>query len=335
MLPVFLLSIIVNAQESREPYINKSLAKEAINSVFARTSGGSIQVMGVNASEARIEVYITSNNKSISKEEIGKRLQDDYNLTVEVSGNKLTAVAEPKRGFNNWKQSLNVAYKIYVPVDVTTDLSTSGGGIDLTNLKGSQNFSTSGGGLSLNKISGKVRGKTSGGGITLEDCKEDIVLSTSGGGIRASSCSGTLRLNTSGGPIELDGLNGEIEAETSGGGIRGENIKGNLYAHTSGGTIKLRGVACGIDASTSGGSIDADITEVVAAITLNNSGGNIHLKMPANKGLNLRLRGDKISVSDLTNFTGDQDDNSITGKVNGGGIPVNVSTNGNLTFALK
>jgi hypothetical protein len=336
MLPVLLLNIMVYAQDSREPYLTKTLSKDAVNSVYARTSGGGIQVTGVSAGEARIEVYISGNNsKTLSKDEISKRLQEDYTLTVEVSGNKLTATAEPRRSFSNWKNGLNVSYKIYVPVEVTTDLATSGGGIDLSNLKGTQNFSTSGGGLALSRISGKVRGKTSGGGITLEDCKEDIVLSTSGGGIRASNCSGALRLNTSGGPIELDRLSGEIEAETSGGGIRGENIKGNLLAHTSGGAIKLRGLSCGIDASTSGGSIDAEVTEVVAAITMNNSGGNIHLKMPANKGLNLRLRGDKISVSDLTNFSGDQDDNSITGKVNGGGIPVNVSTNGNLTFALK
>lgn len=333
-LTICLLGVVVHAQD-REPYLTKSLSNDKINSVYARTSGGGIQVTGVSANEARIEVYITMNGKTISKQEVAEKLKDDYNLTVEVSGNKLTATAEPQRSFNNWKQQLNVSYKIYVPADVSTDLGTSGGGIELTNLKGTQNFSTSGGGLTLNKISGKVRGRTSGGGINLKDCKDDITLSTSGGGIQAANCSGKLHLNTSGGSIELDALDGEIEAETSGGSIRGEHVRGNLYAHTSGGPIRLHNMECGLDASTSGGSIDVEISQVVAAITLNNSGGNVHLKMPSNKGLDLRLRGEKISVVDLKNFNGDQDDDSITGKVNGGGIPVNVSTNGNLTFALK
>ena len=328
-------AITVDAQDS-QPYLTKSLSKESVNSVFARTSGGNILVSGVSAGEARIEVYITgNNNKTLSNEEITKRLKEDYSLTVEVTGNKLSATAEAEHSFTNWKQSLNISYKIYVPSDVATDLSTSGGGIDLRNLRGTHTFSTSGGGLSLNKIAGKVRGRTSGGGISLKDCKDDITLSTSGGSIQAANCSGTLKLNTSGGTIELEELDGEIEAETSGGSIRGESIRGNLYAHTSGGQIKLHNLACGVDASTSGGSIDAEIVEVVGAVTMNNSGGNIHLKMPANKGLNLRLRGEKISVVDLKNFTGDQDDNSISGKVNGGGVAVNVSTNGNLTFALK
>lgn len=336
LLAFLVMGSAVYAQDSRPPYLTKSLSGETVATVFARTSGGNILVSGVSAGEARIEVYVTSsNNKTISKEEINERLKEDYAMTIEVNGAKLTATAEPRRSFMNWKQSLSISYKIYVPADVSTDLSTSGGGIDLKNLKGTHEFRTSGGGLNLSKITGKVRGKTSGGGITVTDCKDDITLNTSGGGIHASNCSGTLRLNTSGGQIELDQLDGDIEAETSGGPIRGENIRGKLYARTSGGQIKLRNLACGVDASTSGGSIDADIIEVVAAVTLNNSGGNVNLKMPSNKGLNLRLRGDKISTVDLRNFSGDQDDDRIDGKVNGGGIPVSVSTSGNITFSLK
>ncbi len=57
--------------------------------------------------------------------------------------------------------------------------------------------------------------------------------------------------------------------------------------------------------------------------------------MPGNKGLDLRLRGNKIRVTDLNNFSGDQEDDKITGKVNGGGTEVSVSTSGSLTFALK
>lgn len=335
LLVICLSGSIVFAQDTREPYMTKSLSGATVATVFARTSGGNIQVSGVSASEARIEVYITASNKTFSNEDISRRLKEDYNLTVEVAGNTLTATAEPKRSFSNWKNALNISYRIYVPSSVSTDLSTSGGGIDLRNLNGTHNFSTSGGGLTLNRIAGKVRGKTSGGGITVKDCKDDISLSTSGGGIQAANCSGNLRLNTSGGSIELEGLDGDIEVKTSGGPIRGESIRGNLYAHTSGGQIKLRNLACGVDASTSGGSIDAEIVEVVAAVTVSNSGGNITLKMPGDKGLNLRLRGDRISTIDLKNFSGDHDDHSISGKVNGGGIPVNVSTSGSITFALK
>jgi hypothetical protein len=335
-LVLLLLNVAVHAQKDGEPYLTKSLSKDAVANVYARTSGGSIEVAGVATGDARVEVYITSNNNNnfLSKEEIKKKLEQDYKLTVEVSANKLTAIAEPDPSFKNWKQALNISFKIYVPTNVSTDLSTSGGSIELRDLSGNHNFSTSGGGLYLSKITGKTRGKTSGGGITVKDSKDDITLSTSGGSIDASNCSGALRLSTSGGRIELEQLNGEIEAETSGGPIKGQNIRGNLYARTSGGRIELTNLSCGLDASTSGGGVNVEIVEVAGAVNVSNSGGNIYLKMPANKGLDLRLRGDKVNTVDLTNFSGDHEENRIVGKVNGGGVAVNVSTSGNITFSM-
>src|SRR5688572_21998105 len=185
------------AQKDGELYLTKPLSKEAVTSVLARTSGGNILVAGVSGGEARIEVYISSNNNNkITKEEIKERLDKDYKMTVEVTGNKLTAIAEPEGSFKDWKHALNISFKIYVPSNVSTDLNTSGGGIDLKDLSGTHTFSTSGGGLDLNRVSGKIRGKTSGGGITVKDSKDDITLSTSGGAIHASNCSGKLRLNT-------------------------------------------------------------------------------------------------------------------------------------------
>lgn len=332
---VLFFTITAYGQKDDAPYLTKSLSKDAVANVFARTSGGSIYIAGV-ASEARIEVHISSNNNNriLSNDEIKRRLDEDYKMTIEAVGGKLTAVAEPKSSFNNWKQALNISFKIYVPSKVSTDLNTSGGSIELRDLSGTHDFSTSGGRLYLSNITGKTRGKTSGGGIVVKDSKDDITLSTSGGGIEASNCSGALRLNTSGGRIELEKLNGEIEAETSGGPIRANDVRGSLYARTSGGRIELTKMACGVDASTSGGGVNVEVVEVVAAITVSNSGGNIYLKMPANKGLDLRLRGDKVTTVDLTNFSGDQDENRIVGKVNGGGVAVNVSTSGSITFSM-
>jgi DUF4097 and DUF4098 domain-containing protein YvlB len=328
------LGVAVQAQES--PYITKSLSKETVSEVLSRTSGGGISVTGVISSEARVEVYIRSNRGGdLSKEEIKRRLEEDYDLTLSVSGNRLTAIAEPKHNNMNWKQALSISFKIFVPQNVSTDLNTSGGGIELTNLSGRHDFATSGGGLRLTKLSGKIVGKTSGGGINVTDSGGEIRLYTSGGGIDASNCSGQIVLKTSGGPINLAGLDGTIEAETSGGSVRGRDIKGELAARTSGGGVVLRGLACSVEASTSGGNMEVEIRELGKYVTVSNSGGSINLEMPGNKGIDLKLRGNKIRTSNLSNFSGNQDDDRITGKVNGGGIPVNVQTSGSITLALR
>jgi DUF4097 and DUF4098 domain-containing protein YvlB len=323
---------------SSSSYLTKSLSKEAIREVYARTSGGSIFVSGVSDTEARIEVYVRSNNnkEEFSKEETKKRIDEDYDLDVTASAGKLTATARPKLPNLNSKRALSISFKIYVPKSTTSDLGTSGGNIELSNLDGKQEFKTSGGSLMLNRLTGRVDGKTSGGNITLTDVtSDDVVLKTSGGRITAENCSGKLELVTSGGNIELEKLKGNIEANTSGGTVRGTGIQGELITHTSGGSINLRDFSGSVDASTSGGNIDMEIVKVGKYITASNSGGNIKVKMPADLGIDLKLRAEHIQINALKNFNGDQDEHKITGKMNGGGVPVDLSTSGTISLALE
>ena len=332
-----LVAVMVHAQSDTEPYFTKSFSSTSVAEVYARTSGGGITVTGLASGDTRIEVYVQPNNnqRHLSKEEIKQRLEEDYELSVSVEDKKLSATAKPRMSNLSWKRNLSISFKVYVAPNVSTDLKTSGGGINLTNLSGTHNFSTSGGGLHIDQLSGKTYGRTSGGGITVSNSRDDINLSTSGGGIDADRCSGNLVLSTSGGSIRIDDLSGTINARTSGGSVRGNEISGELIAHTSGGSVTLRDISGSVDASTSGGNMDIEIEDVGKYVTASNSGGNIQLKMPGNKGLDLRLRGNKIHMSDVKNFSGSQDEHKVTGKINGGGIPVEVNTSGSITLALQ
>ncbi len=341
---VFLVAIVFStvsmAQDKNEmPYLTKSFASELIKNVEAETSGGSITVMGVPAGQARVEVFVWPNDggkrSSISKEEIQKRLDEDYKLTVSVANNKLTTIAETKHKIRDWKKALSISFKIYVPGHVSTELTTSGGSIHLTDLTGNQHFTTSGGSLHADKLKGKIKGRTSGGSIHAKDCNDDIDLSTSGGSIEADNCTGKIRLVTSGGSLQLNNLNGVIDATTSGGSVRGELIKGELEAHTSGGNIDLEKLSCSLVTSTSGGSIDVEIIELGKYAKISNSGGNIDVQLP-NKGLDLKVKGSRIRTDNLSNFSGSVDDDKLDGKLNGGGVPVTITANsGRVSLVLK
>jgi hypothetical protein len=102
--------ILAQAQNSHKGllYLNKSLTSDAIKQVEAKTSGGGIEVTGVsNTSDARIEVYVTENGHhgDYSKDEIQTKINTDYELTVTSSGNKLTAIAKPKKNFRDWSDA--------------------------------------------------------------------------------------------------------------------------------------------------------------------------------------------------------------------------------------
>lgn len=334
---LLLVQVAVFAQSDEAVLmLTKSLSKEEIREIYVRTSGGSISATGGTATDARIEMYVQPNDyrSSMSKDEIKKRLDENYDFDVSASGGKATAVAKPKHSNLSSRQTLSISFRIYVPKEVTSDLSTSGGSIDLKGLSGNQNFSTSGGSLHLDDLSGKINGKTSGGSISISNSRDNIDLATSGGSINAENCSGVIELSTSGGGIDLEKMKGEIRAKTSGGTVRGDGISGELITHTSGGSIKLKNLSGSVDASTSGGNIDMQIIDLGKYVTASNSGGNIQLRIPSDKGIDLKLRGDHIHVTSLKNFTGDQEERKIVGKLNGGGIPVDVSTNGTVTLTL-
>jgi DUF4097 and DUF4098 domain-containing protein YvlB len=334
-------SVVAFAQNdwNKTPYQTKSLANDAIKDVFVQTSGGSISVSGASGEAPRVDVFVRGNNNNeLSKEEIQKRLDEDYILEVTVNGHEVHALAKRKHdgGINwDWRKQLSISFKIYLPKQVNTHLGTSGGSINLDNLSGEETFSTSGGSLHVDRLSGMIKGETSGGSISISNSGENISMETSGGSIHANNCQGKIRLETSGGSLDLDELKGNIEANTSGGSIHANHIEGELKTGTSGGSVSLSQMACSLEASTSGGSMHVEMLSVGKYVKLDVSGGHVDLKLPGKAGLNLDLNATKISSDNVANFTGSWEKTRVKGSLNGGGVPVSVDASGNLSVTFN
>jgi len=331
---------IALAQDNQTPFETKSLANDAIKNVYVETSGGSITVSGASGQAARIEVYIRGNNNNeLSREEIKKRLDADYELEVSVGNHELHARARRKHenGFNwDWRRQLSISFKIYVPKEVNTHLETSGGSIHLDNLSGDEKFSTSGGSLHLDRLTGTIKGETSGGSIEVSNSSDNINLETSGGSVRANNCQGKIRLETSGGSLHLESLKGTINANTSGGSVHANNIEGELITGTSGGSVELSQLSCSLEASTSGGSMRIDVVHAGKYIKLDDSGGHIELRLPAKQGYELNLSANRISKpANMSGFNGEWEKDHVRGSMNGGGTTVNVDASGHLDISFN
>lgn len=333
--------MIASAQDRDEtPFLTKTFPRDQVKELKALTSGGNIHVMGQSTGDAKVLVFVHSNNgdRILSHDEAQQRMDEGVDLTVALNGNTLEAKAKRKDKFDdgNWRHGVSVSFEIYVPEAVGSDLQTSGGNIHLSDLSGNENFSTSGGNLHLTNLSGKITGETSGGNVHIADSRNEIDLRTSGGNMHATHCEGNITLTTSGGNMDLSDVKGTIHATTSGGHIDGDAVAGELRTSTSGGNIHLNNMTCSLNASTSGGSIDVTMKSVGKYLELENSGGNIHLNLPGGLGYNLAISGDKIHTDKLNNFSGTMDNHSIDGKLNGGGIPVRVSnSSGHVTLDFQ
>ena len=178
--------------------------------------------------------------------------------------------------------------------------------------------------------------KTSGGHITASQLKNSQNFNTSGGHITLSDIEGTTTAQTSGGHITANRIFGNITMSTGGGHIKIRETGGNLEAKTGGGHIEIQNAEGSISAKTSGGNISSSIKSANDHLRFSTSAGNISLSLPKDIAANLDITGTSVNLDDKFNFNGTKNRGSITGTLNGGGLPivincgygnVNISTN--------
>lgn len=224
-----------------------------------------------------------------------KDVFEKHKIEMSQDGDSVTITADnPNRSiggiFSNPFNKLRVDYSISVPSSYNLMLKTSGGNIDVTEIKGTVDVGTAGGNLVLGSIEGAVKGQTSGGNINLKESNGDAELRTSGGDLKIGSVQGNLIAKTSGGNINLDRIKGSVEAETSGGDIKVNEAYGPVMARTSGGNVSAQlfeQPKAGCELKTSGGNVNVTLAENLAVdVDAHTSGGSIQSDFPGqmNKG---------------------------------------------------
>jgi hypothetical protein len=337
ILAVFCLAVQAQHSESDNLYTTKSFKDASPKKIIAGTSHGNISVSDVPASQTKVEVYIHSSNgnQELTKQEIQKKLDQDYILEISFSGDVLNASARQKKDIFLNETGLSISFVIYAPKTASNVLKTSHGNIDLTGFEGSQDVETSHGDITISKITGKVTGQTSHGNVSVTDCNNDIDVSTSHGDITGKNCEGTIKLITSHGNIDLRNLKGKVHAGTSHGNVSGNSIGGEMTASTSHGDVRLDGISSSVNASTDHGDISLSVVSITGEIAMNNGDGNISLELPKGKGLDLDLQGREVSVDELQNFTGTKEKDLVKGSTNGGGTKVSAKTDREARVTFK
>jgi len=261
--------------------------------LVVNTDQGSVSVVGTGGSEVSILVELHGGEREVENFEI---TSEQTSSGVEVHGRR------NKSGWN-WMggSNLEAQFTINVPHEYHLKLRTSGGDVDVKDIKGQVEGKTSGGNVRTKTTEGAADLQTSGGDITAEDLKGDLRAQTSGGNVRIKNIAGGVDAETSGGDVSVSDVDGGVKAETSGGdvtvSVRGTN-KG-VHAETSGGNVTIaiaKTVGATIDASTSGGEVECDLPVTVTGKirstsvrgTVNGGGNTIYAHT---SGGNVRIRG--------------------------------------------
>ncbi len=284
------------------------------------TSGGNISTTGRADNDAEVAFIVAKRGKVLDitfdhlKEYAEVEITND-NSNLEIKVKKI------------YEHNISVGFSIKTPVKSSVTLNTSGGNISVLGISGNHNINTSGGNISLASISGTVDAKTSGGNVSISNSSAVFNASTSGGNISTDNIDGKLVVSTSGGNINATDIKNGFKGITSGGNIYLHTVLGPVEVSTSGGCIELYDISGSVKANTSGGSIKAKIIKLSENLYFETSGGSINATIPNGLGLNLDLSADNINTT-FVNFTGTAKRNTVKGQINGGGIPVHMSTSG-------
>ena len=299
----FLIGTLGQAQENKfsfkEQYDISSPAKLEIS-----TGDGDIQVLPGEKGIIIVFYIVHKGNNfvNISKEEL------ETHVIIDITHNEsLLDISVKNRNKNNWNNQYNVSFEIYTPIQTSCNLKSSDGDIKLSGLNADQKCKTSDGDIRIKKINGYVDLHTSDGDINAFVNNGDADMETSDGDIHAESIEGTAQITTSDGDISIKDAAGAITATTSDGDIIVSDCSGSLIA------------------STSDGDIRGNFIKITGNLSLITSDGDINISIPKSMGFNLTLKGETLKTPEM-DFSGKTDEHHIEGKVNGGGIPLELIT---------
>jgi hypothetical protein len=265
------------------------------------SSVGSVNITGAPESGARI--VITSNRDD---------LEELVDFRFEEGAGEARVTARRRHSYG-WPRNVRAHFDIRVPTDTRTEVKTSGGSVEISNLRADADLGTSGGSIKVADLSANLQGRTSGGSIRLEEI------------------GGNAEVDTSGGAIEGDSITGRLEARTSGGSIRLEKVGGDLLAHTSGGSIRIEDAGGRVDAKTSGGSVEVTFAKANArGGEVETSGGGVTVRLDPSASLNLEASASAGSVStDLPiQIVGTISKSRLSGTLGSGGETLRLHSDG-------
>jgi len=236
-----------------------------------RADVGSVAVVGGDAPEVVVHADIEGSASFLS----------DFHISAEQTPAGVTVLA--RKTHSGWSDTgpTRVRFTIEVPRNYPVDLDTSGGGLDVRNLKAAVHATTSGGSVLVQSVAGTVKAHTSGGRIDVADSTGDLDLDTSGGGIILQDDDGKVRAHTSGGSIRAQlRLNDGISLSTSGGSIMlllPPDTRASVDAETTAGRVTSDFPISGVQTDDRD-HVHGTIGGGGAPISLHTSAGNIRLE---------------------------------------------------------
>ena len=288
---------------------------DGAGTLTVNTDLGSVQVESGPNDEVDVEV---EKRRTGISEDSARDAFDDVSVDISRQENDVDIRIKRDRNFGNDRVSVDI--RVRVPESYSLDLKTSGGDIDVGDLRGDVLARTSGGDINVGNITDAViRVHTSGGDVHVKGGGRETKASTSGGDIEILNARGSVDASTSGGDVTIGDAAGEVRAKTSGGDIKVGRTDGEVTVRTSGGDIEIDQAGGNTEATTSGG--DIRIGHTTGVVKAKTSGGDINVER-ADGEVDVHTSGGDVTI--------DSADGSLKVGTSGGDITIGNAMGGGL-----
>lgn len=253
-------------------------------------------------------MIVTSNSgTALTVTILGDEDAGDYLKFVAEKQSDGVRVSAKKKSGSGWGNSLDVKILINAPAEYNLRVTTMGGDVVVTGMKGEHELETMGGDVAIN------------------DCKGEMTARTAGGDVVLVKFNGVAKVMTSGGDIVIMNSLGDLAAATSGGDVRAEDVMGDLNAKSSGGDLDLSVTGGKLQASASGGDARVSYAGEVESIDVSTSAGDIELTLDrdAEASFHCETGAGEIEVerpaATIDVSKRDEASGEASGEINGGG----------------
>ena len=294
------------AMASAEGSFQRTLTVTGPANIDLSTGSGSVHVRSGGSGQVEVSAHIKVTNWFGGDGEQKVR-EIEKNPPIQQSGNDIRiGHSEDSELFHN----VSISYELVVPAETQLRSRTGSGGQTIEGLQREVEIQTGSGGLKISDIGNTVRAETGSGDVEIRAVKGNVRTRTGSGSIHANEIGGGFEGHTGSGHISLDQTApGAVRVETGSGGMDLRGVKGSLEATAGSGTITAEGDPTG-------------------SWTVHSGSGGIQLKLVSTAGFDLdaHTSSGSISVSQPVTVQGTMGKRELRGKVNGGGVPVEVET---------
>ncbi len=227
----------INAEESlrgtqNDPVRTERFSVDGPVNLEVATQGGWITIERGRSDQVTIEMFAERTFSIFGREQS----LENQRIVIQHRNNSVKAIADA-RG----QAASTVSFRVTVPEETSSRVTTRDGDINISNLKGNQRIEASGGTVDIRNTEGTTQAKIFGGSMNVAHLNGALHLDIYGGKFTGNHVNGEARLRSYGGQAQLMNLDGGLLVRSYGGNIvshinkLGEGVR----VESMGGTIDL------------------------------------------------------------------------------------------------